>query len=672
MATDTSSELRKHFAAPGQELDPPLENELQSILRLHDLTPQELFYKWESYSIKLGGTERLAPNLQRIRELKQNINDALERETRGKTHVRNDRRAVGATPRAGSKAAGGDMFGMMEGVVQTPARPAVNGSSSKRKQHFATPSGKASKPHAESSPSDAKANGNAFAASNVPFSERKNPGDTVETLNDHIDVPSPPTAPFSSSRVALKANTDLKKFAYKTMAMKLSNASEILDDRIDEMLALVQEHHKLEDGAFGNPSLQSTSEIVAVGRIACDTSDGNLKPGSIVLEASRRTGAGLRTPLQLDRVEGYEVFPGKIVAVRGINASGDAFTVSEFLEIPRLQLPAVPVPQLNEIHKRLLAGGDESNASQPLNVIASSGPYTADSDLAYEPLHALVDRAIETSADALILLGPFLDIEHPLIRSGEIPPLPQSLNIDPDTATLTDVFRGLISVQLQRLAKAIPGISIVMVPSVRDAVNKHAAWPQDMLPRPKELGLPKQCVRATNPITISLNELVFGISTQDILYDLRWEQCVGGKPPTQDPLARLSKHLIEQRHFYPLHPARARTALGKPAPAMTDDEEGPLATGAALDVGYLALGDWHTCKPDVLITPSALNPFARVVEGVMVLNPGMVWSRGKGAGTFCQMYVGERKLKEEEREKAGEELVNNELWDRARVDVVRI
>ena len=454
------------------------------------------------------------------------------------------------------------------------------------------------------------------------------------------------------------------------MAMKLSEASEILDDRIDEILALVQDHHKLEDGAFGNPAVQSTSEIVAVGRVACDTSEGTLKPGSIVLESSRRTGAGVRVPLELDRVPGYELFPGKIIAARGINASGESFSVSEFLDLPRLGPPATPIGNVHEIRQRLLAGADESTSPHPLNIITSAGPYTADSDLSYEPLHALIDRAIATSADALILLGPFLDLEHPHVRSGQFPELPKSLNVDPDSATLIDVFRGLFALPIQHLVTQLPSITIIMVPSVRDAVNKHTAWPQDRMLR-KELGLPKQCVLCTNPVMLSLNDMVVGISNQDILYDLRWEQCVGGKPKHTDPLARLAGHVIEQRHFYPLYPPKNRASLPKPAAVEgSDSEDDCLATGAMMDVSFMALADWQTFRPDLLITPSKLNPFVRVVENVTCVNPGMMWSKDKGAGSFSQIYLEERKMTEEEEAKEG--LIFHRVWERARIDVMRI
>lgn len=682
MATET--ELSKHFAPHGVELQPDVMGELQSILRLHSISPQELFYKWESYSIKMGG-EPLNMELKTARDLKRDIQSTLERDTRGNAHARTDKRAIGATPR--SNKAGNDMFGMMEGVVQnTPRVPmsGVSGNSIKRKNTFETPGSKTAKAHADSSPGEVKSTtvgkGVQFGATNVAFLDRANAGQVIESLNNHIEIPEASATPCLEPRIALKANTDLKKFAYKTMAMKISETSETLDDRIDEMLALVQAQHGLEDGAFGNAAMQSPNEVVAVGRIASDTSEGKLSAGSMVLETSRRTGAGLRVPLKLEGIASYDVFPGKIVALRGSNVSGENFTVTEMLDIPRLPPAASTMAELDVIRARTSSASEDTDTPRPLNIITSSGPYTSDTNLAFEPLQALCDRATSTRADALILLGPFLDVEHPLIASGDLPDLPPSVGANPDTATLTDVFKGLIALPLQRLCQSIPGVTIIIVPSPRDAISKHASYPQDRLNR-KELGLPKQCVMATNPVMLSLNEFVVGISSQDILFELRREECIGGTQPPEnkDLLARLSKHLIEQRHFFPLYPPTSRENLPKPsavespAQAATDGQSEakdlPKATGAMLDTSYLGLAEWQKIKPDVLITPSALNPFAKVVESVVVVNPGSL-SKKRGPGTFAQMYVGERILSEEERTRG--EMVDHRMFERARVDVVRI
>ncbi|KAL9593876.1 MAG: hypothetical protein Q9219_007343 [cf. Caloplaca sp. 3 TL-2023] len=640
---------------------PEVRIELESTCRLHSLSPEELFYKWESYQFAMG-QDRTNLDVPTVRNFKKELQETVEREARTKSHMRSvDRKGAYTTPRNTAKS--GDVFGMLDGV--TPLQQSTSGGN-KRKANFETPTvPKFSKAHATSSPTDGRSlttRANPKSNQLVAFAERQNPGQIIETINGHLDVHEPPLAPPSEPRVKLTANTDLKKFRYRPMAMHLSEASEVLDDRIDEFQSLVQIHFGLDDSAFGNASAKGTNEIIAVGRIASDTPEGKLNAASIVLEMSRRTGAGLRIPLKVETIS-HEFFPGRIVAVRGINPSGEYFSVNEVLDIPLLAPAASHVSTLQTLNERLgvMDEDDFSAPSKALNVMVASGPYTADDNLAFEPLHTLCQKAEETCADMLVLVGPLFDIEHPLLASGDFD-LPDDPSIEPDRATLADAFRVLIAKPLQALAQAVPSITIVCIPSTRDLLNKHVSWPQDNLPG-KKLGLPKQAKMVSNPVTVSINEIVVGISAQDILYELRREEVVVGKPKENNLLARLPKYLIEQRHFFPLYPPVDRTLLPK-----TGTEEG-VATGTPIDVSYLKLGEWLEARPDMLIQPSALPQFAKVVENVLIVNPGPL-SKRKGAGTYAQLTIYPRKLTMEERDRGA--LVGHRLFERARVDVIRI
>lgn len=468
-----------------------------------------------------------------------------------------------------------------------------------------------------------------------------------------MTLSSAPSEPLTEPRVKLKANTELAKFAYKPMAMKLSEASEILDDRIDEFAAIIQDHHKLQDSAFGNPAAQSPAEIVAVGRIASDSSEGRLNAASVVLETSRRMGAGMRIPLRMEG-QTYDFFPGKIVALRGINPSGEFFSVNEVLAIPALPIPASSPADLEIHNARVMDPEASETEARPLNILVGSGPFTPETDLSFDALHELCTKATESVADVLILAGPFLDLEHPLIASGDFT-LPSDMNIDPENATMIDAFRAFISAPLIRLVRQTPTITIILVPSVRDAISKHVSWPQDRLNR-KELGLPKQVTCVTNPITLSINEVMVGISTEDALYEMQRQRVASGSTTYgSDTLAALSSNIITQRHYFPVFPPLPRAENG-------------LSIGASVDIAYLKLGEILKVSPDLLIVPSVLTPFAKVVENVMVVNPGAL-SKKRGAGTYARLSVGVRKIEEQQK---GEELVGHELFNRARVDIVRI
>ncbi|KAL2830061.1 DNA polymerase [Aspergillus cavernicola] len=629
--------------------------ELQSIMRVHGITAQELFYRWESYCLRMG-SEETKLDLDTVRLFKRDVQENLERQARGRQQV--EKRSVAATPRA-TGASTSDVFGMLDGL--TPGRTPNNGGSVKRKAEFASPSiAKVGRLGNGDSPLGAKLtrvsmSGGVEGLQSVPFSERQNPGQTVETINAQLSMAETPMAPFSEARIRPAANTDLKKFGYKPMAMRLSEASEILDDRIDEFTAIFEKKYEKDDITFGSAATQSTSEIVAVGRIASDSMEGKLNPASLVLETSRRTGAGKRVPLNVDSIPSVNFFPGQIVALLGINASGNYFSVKEVLPAPLLPPAVSTIPIIESTNERL-----EEAGSSPLNVMIASGPYTADDNLEFEPLREICQKAAENYADGLILMGPFLDIEHPLLASGDFD-LPEIDGFDQDTATLTIVFRHCIAAPLQKLAAAVPSVTILLVPSVRDAVSKHVSWPQEQLPK-KELGLPKQVRMVSNPVTFSINETVIGMCSHDVLYELRREEALHGKPKEANLLTRLSKYLIEQRHFLPIFPPSSRDALPKPG------IEGALATGAALDVSYLKLGEWWNVRPDILIVPSMLPPFVKVVDSILTINPGTLCKR-RAAGTYAQMAIHPRVVSEEERE---QKHISHKLYERARVDIVRI
>lgn len=601
-------------AAFGTDLPADVATELQHIMRLLEFSAQDVFFKWESYVLKMG-VENTRLDFKTIRDFKKDLQDTLERESRAKGHVvHSTAKKTAATPRAGG---GGDVFGMLDGMVSATPGPRMSNAGKRKANNLETPAPKSTKSGLSSSPADHKTPAPARDLQAVAFEDRINAGQIVEGINEHIPAASIPSELPTEARVKLKANVELPKFAYKTMAMKLSEASEILDDRIDTFTDLVQSHHDIPDGAFGNPAAQSTAEIVAVGRIACDQPNGKLNTASVVLESSRRMGAGLRVPLKFEGV-GYDLFPGKIVAVRGTNVSGEYFSVTEVLPMPQMPVPASTPTEL-DIHNDRLTGPD--GEARPLNMLLASGPYTTDTDLSFAPLHALLHKAADQKTDVLILTGPFFDLEHPIVASGDFEDhLPANTQIDPDRATLTDVFRALITQPLQQLVQAVPTITIILVPSVRDAISKHVAWPQDRFAR-QALGLPKQVQCVANPILLSVNEIMFGISTQDVLSELRRENVYaqGGKGAfSDDMLARLTGAVIEQRHFFPIFPPQARESLPKPTAILGEvpepGGEERLPVGASLDLGYLKLAEWLNVKPDVLVLPSVLNPFVKVSD----------------------------------------------------------
>lgn len=137
---DAEAELNEFFAGSFPDGIPKdILAELVSMLRINSVSPEELFYKWESYSIKMG--EGVNLTMETVRGFKQDVQEALERENRDKASRHGDKRSANtATPRAAAPASG-DVFGMFDQLT-----PSASGSrtgngfgSAKRKAEFTSP-----------------------------------------------------------------------------------------------------------------------------------------------------------------------------------------------------------------------------------------------------------------------------------------------------------------------------------------------------------------------------------------------------------------------------------------------------------------------------------------------------------------------------------------------------
>lgn len=53
-------------------------------------------------------------------------------------------------------------------------------------------------------------------------------------------------------------------------------------------------------------------------------------------------------------------------------------------------------------------------------MLVGAGPYTASTDVAYAALHRLLQSCKSAAAGALVLLGPFVDEDHPHIVDGSL------------------------------------------------------------------------------------------------------------------------------------------------------------------------------------------------------------------------------------------------------------
>ncbi|ODQ64213.1 DNA polymerase alpha, subunit B [Nadsonia fulvescens var. elongata DSM 6958] len=633
-------------------------------MKLFSLDAEELFIKWETHVMKLGG-EDLQINSKNLQLLKEDIQSQFEKEAKqvlaakragGLGHTPkvkiNNPRINSNTPKAYNVS-----DNVFEDLMYAGSSPAY-----KRRADVAVTPVRNKLPRHDldetpgpmSSPTKSEVS---ISYMVTPFKSRKEPGKINETLNSHISLSSDDTVSPGGSRVKYSINVDPKKYTFRTMYQKLSEASETLDEQIETFIELIKEAYTLTDEDIANPATTSQNEVIAVGRIySDDISSKNttkLNSKSLLLESCRRLGAGMRILLNIDKIDDYVFFPGQIVAVKGINASGDYFTVTEILELPSLAAAATENADLKEVRARL--------SDTPLKIVACSGPYTTRDNLLFEPLSELITAINEKhKPDAVILMGPFIDTNHPLVQQGDFELTNPNFN---DDATLDDLFRDRISNMIKSIN---PAISVIMVPHVRDTAAKHAAYPQEALDK-RMLQLPRHVKTVPNPSVFSINEIKICCSTPDTYIDINRTVVSSGKYASLQGFSVAARQIISQRNTYPIFPGCLQNqGLLQRSTDSTETPSESLSTNS-VDVSYIGLAEW-TATPDILLIPSMLVNTAKVIDNVIVINPGML-AKGVSAGTYALITVMPPLIDES---KDDTELVTHQLYDRARVDIIKI
>ncbi|KAF9219255.1 DNA polymerase alpha subunit B [Gyrodon lividus] len=400
-----------------------------------------------------------------------------------------------------------------------------------------------------------------------------------------------------------------KSRAYRYMYEKVSDRSEVLDDRIDEFADLIQRHYRIDE--FADPDAATEESTTVVGRIVLDsetsTSGAKLHESSLVLESSRMTGSGVRVPIRLTPetkirggikgLGGIGFFPGAIVALRGRNGGGGFFLVEEILTLPPIKAPSPP----------------PSDASAAFSMCIACGPFTLDSNLEYKPWANLLDTLQGTKPAVVLLVGPFVDATHSRVKDGDIDETPEQL------------FQSHFTEKLQNFLIQSPGTTILLVPSVNDLISDHAVFPQCELA--VEFSGDPRIRLLPNPCRFSVNGVSFGVTSVDTLFHLRKEEFFRRAPeidplipvtePATDAMSSLARNIIQHRSFYPIFPVPL-----------------DLAHEVNLDVAHseeLRLVENEVeCVPDVLVLPSRLKHFSKVVDTSAVINPSFL-SRGTHA-----------------------------------------
>ncbi|KAI0720520.1 DNA polymerase alpha, subunit B [Cerioporus squamosus] len=563
------TDLQRKF---GDDLDDNLLSECVKICQMHNLSGEDLFYKWEAVRFNQGPGQLGMEDLQ---EVKTRIQRDLAKANAAKKLLRGNlfgpqSRQFGSTPVKSSARSS------LSGPMGTPSRPMV----------------------------------------------RPQDGFDMSRLEEKV---VPVAGPSRVTFVGPSTDEDARKArAYRYMYEKVTERSEVLDDRIDHFGELVKAYYGVEE--LGDPSAVTEEDVVVVGRITLDAESTSgpvkLNEAALVLESSRMMGSGARVPIRFDPevslrrgkrgVGGQGLFPGAIVALKGKNGGGGSFLTSEILSLPPLEPPSIRSVK-------------SENSESQFSMLVASGPFTGDSDLQYQPLQSLVAKLKVAKPAVTLLVGPFVDATHPSMKVGDV------------VATPADMFRTEFVGRLRDFLDSSPGSLVLLVPSVRDILSDHAVFPQCELSRtlcndPRIRLLP-------NPARFTLNGVHVAVSSVDVLFHLRKEEYFKRAPDVEpltsppdpegqgptDAMANLCRHLLQQRSFYPIFPVPLDLAHDVNLDVTHSDllymcpqDDEDHASAGATDPSKAS------CAPDLLIIPSRLKHFSKVVDYTVAINPSFL------------------------------------------------
>jgi DNA polymerase alpha subunit B len=430
---------------------------------------------------------------------------------------------------------------------------------------------------------------------------------------------------------------------------------------------------------------QVYTHVPVVGGGGCGGGGGGGKaatgPAAAKEEAEAEAAAAAAAPMDLDA----------IVAAAG---GGDESKEQEDEQQQQAKAATAAKEEEEAEQRRRLAAAKKALDSSPpaLSIVAAAGPFTCSDDLSYDPLTALLEALRPNPPDLLLLLGPFVDAEHPRVSDG-LCPCPLDALLSEGVAGRLASWRASLP-QPHRSA-----MRVALVPSVRDA-PAHPTFPQPPLELPGAVGLvaagagrgsapsssssarqqqqqqqqqqqaPDALVALQNPCTFvvtpsgeaaassssgnsapsssSSSSVVVAATSQDVLRHLAGSELAVGSGSV-DRLSALASHLLGQRHIYPLFPAHASACLDTSRDALLRLPPGGGGNGGASRP--------HHRQPDLLLLPSDLAPFARRVpptgpggcggvrpgapppqDDVLCVNPGRL-AKGAGGGTYARIVV---------------------------------
>lgn len=263
---------------------------------------------------------------------------------------------------------------------------------------------------------------------------------------------------------------------FKFMTMSFAQSNEILDTNLESMATFLQS--KLDVGYFADLDNSSRLENFYIGRVRSESYSGKNDSKSLLFECTRFTKA--RPRLDLSELSDYYLFPGQILALKGVSQSNDLLTVKEIVDPNLFILPFSKT---------------SITLDSPINIVIASGPFCLFNSSSLNHLDSILSYVHQTQPHLLIIYGPFSEPSKVIENVNPENVFIQAM--DKIESTLSDIVTNA-----------------VVIPSPYDL--NHLA----VFPTPPYQGSWSKISFFANPCLINASGLVIGCCSADILLHL--------------------------------------------------------------------------------------------------------------------------------------------------------
>ena len=354
-----------------------------------------------------------------------------------------------------------------------------------------------------------------------------------------------------------------------------------------------------------SPDLQ-----IVVGRIVSETNE-DLKDvkvpfndHSLVIEPVTGSIASKKRRMRffIHEAPQYVLYIGQIVAALGrVTNTGKDFHADTIL-----CGPSPPPPEVT------------CSLSAPIHATFACGPYSPDNMLIFDSIAELESRVRENPPDLLVVTGPFLDINHPLVASGML------LDSFGRPISFDDVYRDEIVPKMARLARSCENskTDLVIIPSANEArfdypipqppINKSSSCIWELFVRE----LPKSVKFHSNPCTLHVGGMKVLVTSSDALSVINSNVLFKQGESQVGRVDACLDQIVRSRSLFPVMPNNVR-----------------------IDHASRHLAD--NVLPDIVVTPSlAGKRFIKKINGRVFVNPGFMSDPPGTTSSLAEIVIG--------------------------------